>query len=117
MIKQVMTPARANRIQASVQFMLIMAEMIKMEHCADMDVRFKNPQVNQFASRIAKDAEAIRIHLLSNEKVRVQVTDNEFVQDYAGEMYRVFHFFIGLPLSQVKEVMDNLVSVSAEIED
>ncbi|RAV52328.1 hypothetical protein DIU36_24650 [Mucilaginibacter rubeus] len=89
-----------------------MAELIKMEHMADMDVNFKNPQANMFAGRIAKDAQAIQTHLLSNPRVQLKVTDPEFVEDYAGELYRVFHYFIGLPLSQVKEVMDNLQSLS-----
>ena len=117
MIKQVMTPERANRIQRSVQYMLIMAEMIKMEHASDMDTRFKNPMANQFASRIANDAKAIQTHLLTNDKVKVQVTDYDFVEEYAGELFRVFHFFIGLPLSNIKTVMDNLHSLAQVTEE
>lgn len=113
-----MTPERANRIQRSVQYMLIMAEMIKMEHASDViDSRFKNPMANQFANRIANDAKAIQTHLLTNDKVKVQVTDYDFVEEYAGELFRVFHFFIGLPLSNIKTVMDNLNSLSQVTEE
>ncbi|GAA4338655.1 hypothetical protein GCM10023149_48770 [Mucilaginibacter gynuensis] len=115
MIKQTMTPERMNRIKSSVQFMLIMAEMIQIEYQQDMDVRFKNPQVNQFAGRIIKDAQAIHFHLKNNDKVNIQISDSEFVEEYGIELHRVFKFFIGLPLSQVKEVMDNLESVSTEV--
>ena len=112
-----MTPERANRINSSVQFMLILAEMIKMEHASDLiDSNFKNPMVNQFASRIAKDATAIKTHLMTNDRVKVLVSDNEFFENYAGEMYRVFKYFIGLPLSQVREVMDKLHTVSEAVE-
>ncbi len=117
MIKQIMTPERKARIYSSVQFMAIMAEMIKMEHLTDtIDTNFKNPQVNQFAGRIAKDAEAIQYHLRNNDKVNIKFQDVEFVQEYAWELHRVFHYFIGLPLSQIKEVMDNLHALSEEVE-
>jgi hypothetical protein len=115
MIKQAMTQERANRILRSSQFMLLMAELIKMEHMADMDTRFKHPQANQFACRIAKDAEAIKTHLKTHMRVQMSVSDNDFVEEYAGELYRVFHYFIGLPLSQVKEVMDNLHNISMAV--
>jgi chaperonin GroEL (HSP60 family) len=117
MIKQVMTPERKARIIKSVTFMAMMAELIKMEHLVDMDVRFKNPLVNQFASRISKDAEAIRTNLLTNDRVSVQMINEDFTEEYTAELYRIFHFFIGLPIDQIRGVMDNLYAVSEAIED
>lgn len=58
--KQKITPDKADQVRKSVQFMAVMAEMIKLEYCVEMDVRFKNPQANQFASRIYKDCTAIQ---------------------------------------------------------
>lgn len=117
MIKQTMTPERMVRIHKSVSFMAVMAELIKMEHMADMDARFKNPIVNQFASRIAKDAKAIQTHLASDLNVNIKFQNIDFVEEYAGELYRVFHFFIGLPLSQIKDVMDQLCSQAEVMEE
>jgi hypothetical protein len=115
MIKQEMTPVRMTRIIRSVQYMAVMAELIKMEHLADMDTRFKNPQANQFAARIAKDADAIQLHLATNKNVNIKFAGRDYVEEYAGELYRVFHYFIGLPVEQIKTVMDQLESLSIKI--
>lgn len=102
------------RVLKSTQFMLLMAELIKIEHTSDMDVDFRMPQINQFAGRIVKDAQAIQYHLKSNTKLNLKVSDNDFVEEYTCELYRVFHFFIGLPIGQIKEVMDNLHAIAVE---
>ena len=115
LIKFELTPKRIESIRESVKVMALMAKVIQMEYQQDMDVRFKNPMANQFAGRIIKDCLAIEHHLKNNDKVNIQFTDPNFVEEYAGELHRVIHFFIRLPLSQVKEVMDNL-HVVAEME-
>lgn len=117
MIKQVLTPERKERVLQSVQFMAIMTEMIRLEYASDMDVRFKNPQINQFAGRIIKDCEAIKFHLKTDEKIKIKFKDEEFAEEYAGELYRVFHYFIGLPIDQIRQVMDNLHVLSEMVED
>lgn len=107
-----MTVDRQNRIILSVQFMQIMAELIKQEHLMEMDADFRNPVINNFASRISKDATMIQTHLSSicpNKNM-------EFKEEYTGEMYRVFRFFIGLPLPQLKEFMDNCERIQSEEE-
>lgn len=117
MIKPTMTPEKKARIYKSVQFMAVMADVIKMEHCSDaIDAEFKNPQVNQFAKRIIADCKAIQFHLKHNDRVKIEFKDLDFIEEYAGELYRVFHFFIGLPLSQIKEVMDELHKISESVE-
>ena len=116
-IKPKMTPEKIARIYKSVQFMAVMSEVIKLEHCSEaIDAEFKNPQLNQFAKRIAADCKAIQFHLKHNDRVKIEFKDLEFIEEYAGELYRVFHFFIGLPLDQIKEVMDNLHEISQTIE-
>jgi hypothetical protein len=113
MIKPTMTPEKKLRIYKSVQFMAVMAEVIKLEHCTDLiDADFKNPRMNQFAKRIADDCQAIQFHLKHNDRVKIEFKDLDFIEEYAGELYRVFHFFIGLPKSQIKEVMDNLHEIA-----
>ncbi len=94
-----------------------MAKVIQMEYQQDMDVRFKNPMANQFAGRIIKDALAIEYHLKNNKRANIEFTDPDFVEDYAGELHRVIHFFIRLPLSQIKEVMDSIESVAEVVEE
>ena len=113
MIKPTMTPVKKARIYKSVQYMAVMAEILKLEHCSDaIDADFKNPQVNNFAKRIAADCKAIQFHLKHNDRVKIEFKDLDFIEEYASELYRVFHFFIGLPLSQIKEVMDNLYEIA-----
>ena len=116
MIKQTLTPTRINRVKESLSVMAVMAKAIQMEYYADMDVRFKNPQVNMFASRIIKDAEAISHHLKHNGRASIEITNKDFVEDYSAEIHRVIHYFMKLPLSQVKEVMDNLDRVKEAVE-
>jgi hypothetical protein len=117
MIKPTMTQGKKARIYKSVQFMAVMAEVMKIEHMSELiDSDFKNPQVNQFAKRIKADAQAIQFHLKHNDRVNIAFKDLEFIEDYAGELYRVFHFFIGLPLPQIKEVMDNLSEIAEAVQ-
>ena len=117
MIKQELTPERKERVFKSVQFMSVMAEMIRLEYMADMDVRFKNPQVNQFAGRILEDLKQIKFHLRNSEKVKLRFNVEDEAEEYAGELYRVFHYFIGLPVGQIRQVMDNLMVLSEVVED
>jgi hypothetical protein len=117
MIKQEMTEVRKARILKSVTMMAVMAEVIKMEYIQDMDTRFKNPLVNNFANRIRQDAEAIQIHLKTNQNVNIKFLDQNFVEEYAAELHRVFHFFVGIPLSQIKDIMDQLYEQSEQIEE
>ncbi len=113
-----MTPEKKARIYKSVQFMAVLAEMMKIEHMSDLiDADFKNPQVNQFSKRIKADAQAIQFHLKHNDRVKIEFKDLDFIEEYASELYRVFHFFIGLPLAQIKEVMDNLVEIANTAEE
>ena len=101
----------------SISWLRLMAKVIQMEYQSDMDVRFKNPMANQFAGRIIKDCLAIEHHLKTNRSANIEFTDPDFVIDFAGELHRVIHFFIRLPLSQVKEVMDNLYGVAVVEEE
>lgn len=114
-IKQQLTPERAANIKESMMVMCLLANVMKMEYAADMDVNFKNPMVNQFAGRIIKDVEAILYHL-RNYSTNAQVSDQGQLEEYAGEMYRVIHYFIRLPLGQMKEIMDNIESLTEVVE-
>lgn len=112
-----MTDKKIARIYKSVQFIAVMAELIKMEHLSDLvDSRFKNPVVNQFAKRIKNDANEIQFHLKKNDKVMIEFQDIDFIENYAAELCRVFHFFIGIPFSQIKTVMDSIMNAAISIE-
>ena len=111
----VMTEEKKARIYSSVQFMAVMAEMIKLEYMSDMvDAYFKNPIVNNFAKRISSDAKDIQANLRRNEKVMINFQDLEFIEEYAAELLQLFHFFIELPLSQIKEIMAGLTNAKIE---
>lgn len=114
MKKTTLSPERSYKIFASVQFMAVMAEMIRIEHQMYMDADFKNPPVNNFAGRIRKDADAILMHLKSNPKLDFKNTDPEFSEEYAAEMHRIFHYFIGYPIEKIREFMDRLESTMQE---
>jgi hypothetical protein len=105
MIKQPLTPERTANIFQSVQFMQVMAELIKVEFQMHMDTDFKNPAVNQHASKIKQSAEAIQLHLSGIVKAK----DPEFFKnEYTPEIYRVFRFFIGMDAEQIREFMDGV---------
>lgn len=108
-----MSEAKVKRLHQSVQFLAIMAEVIKLEYASDLiDADFKNPMVNQFAKRISEDAKAIQFHLKKNDRVSIEFKDPEFILEYASELWRVCNFFIGIDISQIREVMDTLYQQS-----
>ena len=106
MKKQPLTPQRAINLFFSVQFMAILAEVLKIEHIHYMDTDFKVPQINNFAGRIKKDAESVLFHLKTHPRLNITNTDQEFTEEYAAELHRVFRFFIGLPIEKIREIMD-----------
>lgn len=115
MAKTFLSPERAQNALKSVQFMALMAEMLSLEHCSELiDARFKEPKVNQFAGRIKQDCEAIKFHLKNNSKLNIKFNDAEFIEEYASALYRVFHFFIGLPVDQINELMDGYEKLAKE---
>jgi hypothetical protein len=114
MIKQTLTPERKEKVFSSVQFMALMAEMIQIEHGIHMDVDFKRPQINNFASRISKDAAAILLHLQSDPKVQFKNADKDFTFDYALELHRIFQFFIGFPIEKIREYLDGIEKMREE---
>ncbi|ASU34373.1 hypothetical protein [Mucilaginibacter xinganensis] len=96
----------------------VLAEMIAVEHQSELvDTTFKNAIVNQKAKRIKADAQAIKVDLSTNQRVNIRFNDDNFIQDYACELHRVFTYFIGLPIEQIKTVMDNLYALSITVQE
>lgn len=119
MIKQQprMTDQKKAHIYESISFIAVMAELIKMEHLSELvDADFKNPLANNFARRIKNDANEIRRILKRNETIMIDFISTDFIEEYAAELYRVFHFFIGIPISQIKAVMDGIMNAAIGIE-
>ncbi|HEY4326136.1 MAG TPA: hypothetical protein VGN20_19255 [Mucilaginibacter sp.] len=101
----------------SIKIIGVLAEMIKVEHQSELvDSTFKNAIVNQKAKRIKEDAIGIIRDLSTNQRVNIRFLDDNYIEDYACELHRVFTFFVGLPLDQVKEAMDNLITAKISIE-
>ena len=117
MIKQTLTPERVQNIQQSIAIITVMSKAIQMEYCMDlMDTKFKSPQVNMFAGRIGKDVKEIYNHLKNNYRVSFELIDTDLLDEYAAEMQRIIHLFMKLPLSQIREVMDNLCELLVAVE-
>ncbi len=112
--RQPLTPERRANISRSLMVMSAMANVLVMEYYSDMDADFRNPNINRFAGRILQDIKAIQYHLKNNDRANIQNMNDEFMEDFAAQLHRVIHFFIKLPLSQVKEVMDSLEQVTEE---
>jgi len=118
MITLKLTDKKRADIIKSVQIIGVLAEMIAIEHQTDLvDITFKNAMVNQKAKRIKADARSIKLDLSTNQRVNIRFNDDNFIQDYACELHRVFTYFIGLPIDQIKSVMDNLYRVSIAMQE
>lgn len=111
--KQQVSAHKAHLIHRSCQLIMVLTECIRLEYANDMiDSDFKSPQANQFARRIISDCKQIQHHILHHPNYKMEVTDNDFVEEYASEIHRLINLFLGLPLEQVKEVVRGLEEVS-----
>jgi len=108
MIKQPLTPERANRVYFSLQKMSIMAQMMLIENQSEMDVDFRIPFINNFAKRIGSDCETIRTHLEKSGRIGVVGRDDDFVLEYSSEIWRVVDMLAGLDVGAIREFADNL---------
>ncbi len=104
-MKQKLTPAKAQATQLSLQKLAIMSQIIKFEQ-QELDVDFRIPILNNFASRIKADSEAILRHL--EKSGRWGIVHTEVAEDYAGEIWRVFDLLCGLDIELVKHFADEL---------
>lgn len=105
MIRQPLTPTKAQATQLSLQKLAIMAQVIKFEQ-QELDVEFRIPILNNFAGRIRSDSDAILRHL--EKSGRWGVVHTEVAEDYAGEIWRVFDLLCGLDIELVKHFADEL---------
>lgn len=109
---------KAQAIRNSVKIIGVLAEMIVVEHQSELvDTTFKNAIVNQKTKRIKQDAVGIIRDLSTNQRVNIRFLDSGFIEDYACELHRVFTFFIGLPIEQIREVMDELYRISKAVKE
>jgi len=112
MIKQTLTPKRQEQVIRSMQVIAILAELIKLEHAVEMDVRLKNPRANQYASKIKEYATYIHQELVTHDFIKCQIADRDFVETYSGELFRVVHFFIGMEIETIRETMDKFEALA-----
>jgi hypothetical protein len=115
-VRNTVTPEKAYQIVKSAQFINVCAEMIKTEYSLDLvDTRFKNPAVNQHASRIKESANAIQLHTASIIQYKNGV-DRDYTTEYSNNLWRILHALIGLDLEHLEEhadYLENALKVSA----
>lgn len=108
MIKQQLTPERLIRVQFSLQKQAILAKMLLLENQTEIDADFRVPYINNFAKRISGDCKTILEHLHRSGRMIVKVKDNDFYEDYAGELWRVVNMLAGLDIDILQAFADNL---------
>lgn len=118
MLKQTITPDRLNRVYFSLQKIAIITEMLLIENTSELDVDFRIPFINNFARRIGKDAESIRMHIEKSGRIGVVGRDKDFVLEYSSEIWRVVDMLAGLEASAIREFADNLrIEFDKQMED
>lgn len=115
MIKQPLTPERINRIQFSLQKLAILSHVILFENQAELDVNFRIPHINNFAKRIGSDCQAIQDHIGKSGRMIMNVHNNETLEEYSSEIWRVVTLLAGLDVNIIKEFADNLEKEFKEI--
>jgi hypothetical protein len=108
MIKQPLTPERINRVQFSLQKLAILSYVILFENQAELDVNFRIPYINNFAKRIGSDCQAIQDHIGKSGRMVMSVHDNESLEEYSSEIWRVVTLLAGIDVSLIREFADNL---------
>ena len=108
MIKQALTPERTQKVYFSLQKLSIMAKVMEFEHMQYLDADFRIPHVNNFMKRIGTDCKQIQDHLAKSGRIVVKNANQDFVDDYSGQMWRVMDLLIGLDAGAIKEFADNL---------
>lgn len=98
------TPQKEKRVLEYVQFVALCAEMIKIEWQMEaIDIRFKNPTINNHAKRIIESANQISKALSSIS----ENTDRDgFMYDSSLQFYRAVKHFSLYPSDKIEELMD-----------
>lgn len=108
MRNQPLTNERKARIFHDTQSVAILAEVIQVTHSINLvDTNFKNPAINNLASRIRKDAEAIQLHCSSLIKFK----DRSFTEDYAAEIHVITEFLFTMSIDQLREFREGVEQI------
>lgn len=110
MIRQTITPERVKKAQFSLQVLTILSQALLIESVQELDVNFKVPHINQFASRIKKDCEAIQHHLTKSGRMILVDGDKDFTEEYSSEIWRIVSMLAGMDIAIIKEFADSLES-------
>lgn len=105
---------RTDQILLSLQKMAILSECLIMENCSELlGAKFGVPIINNFARRIGKDCEVIRVHLEKSGRYGVRMT--EVTEEYSSEIWRVVTLLNGLPVENIRQFADSLQKEFSEI--
>lgn len=117
MVKTAVTEERKNRIFSSIQHIAVMTEIIKIEYCQEMDVQFRDPYLNNLATRIGNDCLDLASRISKGPLVQFTSKDADFSEDYAIELHRVFKLFIGMEIEKIAELMDGWEAIAEKVEN
>lgn len=106
LVKKELTDEKQNRVYMCMHRISMLTEIIKIEYLTEMDVDLKEPYLNNLANRIGKDALEILNAMARSQKVQYEVLNKDYFEEYALEMHRVFHYFVGLEMEKVRDMMD-----------
>lgn len=113
MAKRQLTPQEQYPILKSVQIIGVLSHLIQIEYQSRLvDVRFKQPAVNNNARKIKEAAEQIQKDLAFQFKLK----DREQMQyEHSIELWRVFDHFAELTTEQIREFMDGVDKVKQAV--
>jgi N-formylglutamate amidohydrolase len=111
-VKRVITDEAIADLLEHTQFIGLCSELVKIEYANRLvDHKFKNPSINQHASRISQSAEMIQIHLASLTFNK----DREFFSyAYCVQLHRILKHFMQLTIDQMDTFMTGVEKMQAE---
>lgn len=97
-----MTDKQKEDLWVSLNYIYLLTELIIIEYLHFFDRRFRQPNLNNFMSRIKKDARAIQ----SSLNIRPQTED--LAEDRAIALHRVLRYFSDKPTEEINQLMDKI---------
>jgi hypothetical protein len=114
MKKQPMSDEKVYPILKSTHMIGVLAEIIKVEHHVRLiDVRFKNPNLNNHSKKIVESANQIQVDLRAKFDCMKR---DELTYDHALQLHRLLDHFIEIGIERTTEFMDLVDSKKAEFE-
>lgn len=98
------TPDKEAKVLSYVQLVALCAEAIMIEYQdTTIDMRFKNPAINNHSKRIVESANAMKLHISS---ISQNTNREEFTYNSSLQFHRLIKHFMNLTPQQIENFMD-----------